>query len=271
MEARTEFSRIVPRLRRYARLVSGKQQVGDELVVATLEALEHVNPSALGRPSVSHLFQLLSRIWNSEGYVLGPNGARTPDQSSGASRTRRALARQAALLTTVEGLSVAATAEILDMTPTTVRRLKDQVDDHDKNMPTADVLIIEDELFVATDLEDIVTDMGHRVIGLAATRRDAVAMARRDQPTLILADIALADGSSGLDTAHDILGMLPVPIIFITAYPERLLTGLRPEPTFLIEKPFRSAVVRATIGQALAHARPDNDQPKAATGAKVPA
>jgi hypothetical protein len=40
-------------------------------------------------------------------------------------------------------------------------------------------------------------------------------------------------------------------VIFITAFPERLLTGERPEPTFLITKPFQPETVKAAIGQAL--------------------
>ena len=68
---------------------------------------------------------------------------------------------------------------------------------------------------------------------------------------LVLADIQLADGSSGIDAVQDILALAPVPAIFITAFPERLLTGHRVEPTFLISKPFRENTVRAAISQSL--------------------
>ena len=68
---------------------------------------------------------------------------------------------------------------------------------------------------------------------------------------MILADIQLADGSSGLEAVNEILGMLEVPVIFITAYPERFLTGSRPEPAFLITKPFLTDTVKAVISQAL--------------------
>ena len=73
----------------------------------------------------------------------------------------------------------------------------------------------------------------------------------RHRPGLVLADIQLADGSSGIDAVKDILGRFDVPVIFITAFPERLLTGERPEPTFLITKPFQPETVKAAIGQAL--------------------
>ena len=71
------------------------------------------------------------------------------------------------------------------------------------------------------------------------------------RPGLILADIQLADGSSGLDAVNELLRTFEVPVIFITAYPERFLTGERPEPTYLITKPFLPETVQATIGQAL--------------------
>ena len=63
--------------------------------------------------------------------------------------------------------------------------------------------------------------------------------------------IQLADGSSGLEAVNEILQSFDVPVIFITAYPERLLTGSRPEPTFLVNKPFRTETVQAVISQAL--------------------
>jgi ABC-type uncharacterized transport system permease subunit len=66
-----------------------------------------------------------------------------------------------------------------------------------------------------------------------------------------LADIQLADGSSGLDAVNEILRTFAVPVIFITAFPERLLTGTKPEPTFLIRKPYQVDAVKAVVSQAL--------------------
>ena len=114
-----------------------------------------------------------------------------------------------------------------------------------------DVLIIEDETFIAMDIEALVESLGHRVIGVARTHTEAIALARQKRPGLILADIQLADGSSGLDAVNELLDTFEVPVIFITAYPERFLTGQRPEPAFLIAKPFQLAVVSAVASQAL--------------------
>ncbi len=118
-------------------------------------------------------------------------------------------------------------------------------------MISTSVLIIEDEPIIAVDLETLVTDLGHTVTDVARTHREALAAIAHHEPGLVLADIHLADGSSGLDAVNDILAQCNVPVIFITAYPERLLTGERPEPTFLITKPFRTEVVTAIISQAL--------------------
>jgi CheY-like chemotaxis protein len=113
------------------------------------------------------------------------------------------------------------------------------------------VLIIEDEPIIAMDIETIVRDLGHNVTGVAVTRDEAVSQAMARRPGLVLADIQLADDSSGIDAVKDILQEFQVPVIFITAFPERLLTGERPEPTFLITKPFQRSTVKAAIAQAL--------------------
>jgi len=85
---------------------------------------------------------------------------------------------------------------------------------------------------------------------------EAVKLATEQEPDLVLADIQLADGSSGVDAASDILNTLNIPVIFITAFPECLLTGERLEPTYLIAKPFLRDTVKATIGQALFFHKP---------------
>ena len=101
------------------------------------------------------------------------------------------------------------------------------------------------------DLENLVESLGHHVIGIARTRTEAAALVRNKRPGLILADIQLADGSSGLDAVNDLLGTFEVPVIFVTAYPERFLTGERPEPAFLVSKPYQPSTISALVSQAL--------------------
>jgi CheY-like chemotaxis protein len=113
------------------------------------------------------------------------------------------------------------------------------------------LLIIEDEPLIALDLENLALSLGHKVVGIAASKDEAVARARAEQPGLILADINLGKGGSGIEAVIEILQSFQIPVIFVTAYPEQLLTGEHPEPTYLITKPFLPETVQAVIGQAL--------------------
>jgi len=159
--------------------------------------------------------------------------------------------RQAFLLTALEGFTPTEAAQILGTDFADVERLIAEAQAEIDAELATDVLIIEDEPVIAADIEALVQELGHRICDVAATRQEAIDAARRDAPGLVLADIQLADGSSGVDAVKDILSERDAPVIFITAFPERLLTGERPEPTFLITKPFQPETVKAAIGQAL--------------------
>lgn len=241
----------LPLLRRYARALTGSQASGDSYVGAMLEALLQ-DPSLLDEsrsPRVG-LFRLFTRIWNS--VALNEEGEPMPQAAS----ERRLSnitppARQAFLLLSLEGFSEEEVAFILETSVTEVRALADTAGRELAAEIATDVLIIEDETFIAMDLESLVKNLGHNVIGVARTHSDALALAKSKQPGLILADIQLADGSSGLDAVNELLRTFEVPVVFITAYPERFLTGERPEPAFLISKPFQPAMVSAVASQAL--------------------
>jgi CheY-like chemotaxis protein len=159
--------------------------------------------------------------------------------------------RQAFLLTALEGFTPTEAAQILTARIDEVESLIAEAQSEIEAELATDVLIIEDEPVIAADIEALVRELGHRVLDIAATRTEAQEAVARHRPGLVLADIQLADGSSGVDAVKDILAELNVPVIFITAFPERLLTGERPEPTFLITKPFQPETVKAAIGQAL--------------------
>ena len=161
------------------------------------------------------------------------------------------LPRQAFLLVALEGLSEDDAAKMLDVDVPTLRGLVEESGRELAAEIATDVLIIEDETFIAMDLEGLVEGLGHRVLGVARTHAEAIALGQGQAAGLILADIQLADGSSGLDAVNELLRSFEVPVIFITAYPERFLTGERPEPAFLIAKPFQPATVSAVVSQAL--------------------
>jgi CheY-like chemotaxis protein len=151
----------------------------------------------------------------------------------------------------MEDFSIEDTARVLGFSERDVDGLLEDANQDLAAQLRADVLIIEDEPLIALDLQRLVRDLGHRVVRVARTEREAVGAALASRPGLILADIQLADGSSGLDAVNEILPQLSVPVIFVTAYPEKLLTGTKPEPTFLVRKPFRPDALRAVISQAL--------------------
>lgn len=243
----------LPYLRRYARALTGAQPSGDAYVRAALTALL-AGKSELPKemPPRVALYRLFHAIWSASGETLDdaqPVGAEiNPEERL---RALSASDRAALLLTAVEGFSLSEAGQILDEEPEEVERSIVEAQRAIERQLASRVLIIEDESIIALDLESLVNELGHKVVGTAATRDEAVAKARAHKPGLILADINLGEGGSGIDAVSEILRSFDIPVIFITAYPERLLTGERPEPTYLITKPFLPETVQATIGQAL--------------------
>ncbi|MEQ1669337.1 MAG: response regulator [Hyphomicrobium sp.] len=245
----------LPYLRRFARALSGSQVSGDAYVVACLETLVADKRSfdlALS-PKVA-LYKTFLQVWRSAPINMRTtpvNRASIEETADKRIETLTPLPRQAFLLAGLEAFGTSEISDILEQPVKEVRRLLDVASREIAEQISARVLIIEDEPMIALDIETLVTDIGHKVVGIAATRSDAAETARATSPELVLADIQLADGSSGIDAVNDILAHTNVPVIFITAYPERLLTGERAEPTFLVTKPFRPEMVKAIISQAL--------------------
>jgi len=244
----------LPLLRRFSRAVSGSQSSGDALVAATLEAII-ADPSIF--PSASSdriaLYRVFAQLFTSV-------ALRVPDEqplSAWESRVVTNLSslapkpRQAFLLVAVEGFNEAEAAEVLGVSEEEFSSLLNEASDEISRQVATDIMVIEDEPLIAMDIEQMVESLGHRVVGTARTHKEATSLFKATQPKMVLADIQLADGSSGIDAVNEILAMVSVPVIFITAFPERLLTGERPEPTFLVTKPFNPDMVKALISQAL--------------------
>lgn len=244
---------LLPHLRRYARALTGSQAEGDDYVRAALSTLA-TGESKLP-PDVSAklgLYQLFHLVWVNA-RSDGSNALSTASDLPAARRLHvlSALDRAALLLTAVEGFDLGDAARILGETQQAVERSIVAAQQAIERQLATRVLIIEDESIIALDLERMVKGLGHDVVAIASAKDEAVAKARVGNPGLILADINLGEGGSGLDAVSEILSSFDVPVIFITAYPERLLTGTRPEPTYLVTKPFLPETVRATVGQAL--------------------
>jgi DNA-directed RNA polymerase specialized sigma24 family protein len=242
----------VPRLRRLARMLADDQAGGDAVVATTLETL--ADGEDLGADPRIALYRMFCRVWN------GPVGqearALASEKPSQHALRHRLFAltprsRQAFMLLALEGFSVETASEILELPAEEVKALVETARSELARQVATDVLVIEDEMFIATELKRLMYDLGHRVIGIARTHKEALALANATRPGLILADIELADGSSGIDAVNEIHLRCWAPVVFITAYPERLLMGRPREPTYVLAKPFNVDDVRVAVGQAL--------------------
>jgi CheY-like chemotaxis protein len=251
-----ELAAEIPYLRRYARALTGSQEGGDRYAAATLEAIVS-DPSIINayRPVRTELFRCFHDIWTSSGAMVEDHDAPDKLLEQRAQWRLRGLSpnsREALLLSVIEGFAVDGIATILSVSTKEASELVERAREEMGKMVTGDILIIEDEAIIAMDLHSIVENMGHNITDIARTRDGAVRLGEAHKPDLILADIQLADKSSGIDAVNDLLESLgDVPVIFITAFPERLLTGERPEPAFLITKPYSEEQVRAAVSQAM--------------------
>lgn len=254
MSLSTRIAPHLPYLRRFARAVTGSQASGDAYVAAMLEALIadiSIFPNLPSdRISIYHLF---SKLFDQTAPKSGdPLPQLDVEGRAGAKLSYLTpRARQAFLLIAVEGFAENDAAEVLDVDLTTFRQLLSEASKDISEQVATRIMIIEDEPLIAMDIEQMVEGLGHEVVGIARTRDEAVKLFGEERPGMVLADIQLADGSSGIDAVNDILRDSTLPVIFITAFPERLLTGQRPEPTFLVTKPFNPEMVKALISQAL--------------------
>jgi CheY-like chemotaxis protein len=261
MSLATNILPHLPYLRRYARALSGTQKGGDAYVAAVLEALiDDPNDFDTSLDTKVALYRAFCRLWESVtlNLTLHPGTSDIPVNSpkwAKLAEHRVAIipprAREAFLLAAVEGFSRPAIAAILSRDEESVAKLLDEAAQAIVDQVATSVMIIEDEPLIALDIRSIVENLGHTVTGVARTHRQAAALASQNRPGLILADIQLADGSSGIEAVDQILTSFEVPVIFITAFPERLLTGERREPAFLITKPFTPEMVKAVVSQAL--------------------
>ena len=261
MSLSREVGRYIPYLRQFSRALTGSRAGGDAYALAALETLVADQNSKSGElrlradddPKIL-LYRLLLDIWAAAPINAHTNSGDLAEPDASARHNLEAISirpRIAFLLNALEGFDVGEVARTLDVSPQEASALIEAANLEISEQIATDVLIIEDEPLIADDLREVVEELGHHVIGLTRTHREAVEAIKLRKPGLILADIQLADGSSGLEAVNEILGELSTPVIFITAYPERFLLGEAPEPAFLIAKPFAVDALKAVISQAL--------------------
>ncbi|PWR20176.1 response regulator [Zavarzinia aquatilis] len=247
------IARLLPFLRRYARALTGSQPAGDGLIREALLALgagtASLDPARDLKPQLYGLIHAAADRAPAPAPSPGPGEAKLQATLS----TLPSAARRALLLTSLEGLNRAEAAAALGIGIDAIDGLLASAQEDLARQAPARVLVIEDEPVIALHIAEIVREAGHEVIGIATRKSEAVALAAEHRPGLVLADIQLDDGSTGIEAAQEILQSLDVPVIFVTAFPERLLTGERMEPTYLVSKPFEPQTLVVTIAQALFH------------------
>lgn len=244
---------LLPYLRRYARSLTGSQPTGDRYAAITLEALlEDRSVFDTASDNRVALFQAFHKIWLSLGAPVAADDTGLGEQAQMHLAGLTANTREALLLTTIEEFTVPQVAEIMGVETGEVDHLLQVAQTEIEKTSTGRIMIIEDEAIIAMHIQQIVTEIGHTVTGVARRHGDAVKLAAKEQPDLILSDIQLADGSSGVEAVNEILAAAgDIPVIFITAFPERLLTGEQHEPAFLITKPYTEDQVRSAVSQAM--------------------
>lgn len=247
---------LIPRLRRHARLLSGSQQVGDEYVRICLELISAEPRHLDDGPVPLQLFRTFHQVWAAVATTL--ERERSPDEDEDPeSRLEQGLAalpslqRRVLLLQVVEEFSPDEVGKILTLDPALVRALVAEAREELVKDVTVPVLIIEDEPMIAMELSRIVRSMGHTVAGVASRESSALAQAQKRRPGMVLADVQLIDDDNGIVAAQSILERFDVPVVFVTGFPERLLTGGRLEPAFVVAKPFDEEALKVTLAQAL--------------------
>lgn len=116
-------------------------------------------------------------------------------------------------------------------------------------MMTARVLIVEDEMLVAMDMEALIEDLGFEPIGIAADRRDAMRLAGLG-PDVALVDLNLRDGLTGPGIGRD-LAARGVQVVFVTANPRELKGGVN-GTLGVCEKPIDDGTIASVLGFAIA-------------------
>jgi CheY-like chemotaxis protein len=121
------------------------------------------------------------------------------------------------------------------------------------SMATARILIVEDERIIAADLKRHITRLGYDVVGMVGSGRAAIEQAQTLCPDVVLMDIGLPGGMSGLEAAGNIWEALHIPVVYVTAYVDDQTLGqvLTPAPLLVVRKPFDARQLQTTLAQVL--------------------
>jgi two-component system, response regulator PdtaR len=115
------------------------------------------------------------------------------------------------------------------------------------------VLVVEDEFFLAVQIEEWLLDNGLDVVDVVHTADEAIAVADAERPDLVIMDIRLASDTDGIAAALEILGRTGIRCIFATAYADAATRerGEKARPFAWLRKPFTADVLLGAVKAAL--------------------
>jgi CheY-like chemotaxis protein len=236
-------------LRRYAYCVLGNRRLSDIAVEAALNGLVSDVISVSGR-AISRL-DLYRKV--NEAAVVTPGNVVSATAASGLYAQFQRLSReqrQIAALRAVVGLPYCDIASIMDMPEKSVRRTYCEALFTLRDKPAA-VLIIEDEVFIALDLQQIVRNLGFSVAGIAKNRAEALRIAGLTKPKLILADYRLRD-DTGVEVVKAIREHMSANVIYVTSHPDEVAATRDCDDDLVISKPFNPRALAVAVQTHLA-------------------
>jgi two-component system, response regulator PdtaR len=126
------------------------------------------------------------------------------------------------------------------------------------------ILVVEDEILIALELESLLQDLGHEVVGMAASSAEALSLGQELKPDLAFVDVHLSDGPTGIDVARVLAAQQQVTVLFMTANAKRI-----PEDFAgawgVIAKPYTERGVREALSYVMAGKQQDADDARAVT------
>jgi len=235
-------------LRRYAGFLTGSDADGDTLVTAMLRrVLEgEVTLDAQAGLRIA-LFRALHDVWV-------PSAATDEEgrRGHGTFPPRMSPLERAALsLVRLEGFFAREAAYVLRMDVGEVERRLDRAERKLENALPRRILIVEDDLVLGMNLQELVASLGHRPIGPIATGGEAVRIAMREKPALILSDIKLRDGISGIEAVREIRHAMDIPVIYVTGFPHRLHDRRLEPASYVVPKPYSDSLMKSFITSTL--------------------
>ena len=243
---------MVPRLRRYSRLLTGSRDVADDYVQVCLERLLQ-SPRSLARSTIAFdMFRTLHRVISDNEIRLDTS---VPPRASRLQQELLSLPveqRRAVQLVTIENFSQIDAAQIAGQGPDAFAESLNAGRAQLRRNLSASVFIIEDELLVALDISQLVEEFGHNVCGTASRSGDAIRGIESCRPSLVLADVQLGDSeAAGIDACERFRDRYDMEVIYVTGHPDRVQSVLKRADVLIVPKPVERETLRQVMGRAL--------------------